>query len=106
MKYRSKHDIIATILNSTLNGETKATIRFKAHLNDDQIKRYISSMLSKQLIKERHDNQNLSPHYQITEKGSRYLQIYQEGQFFHLLPELVINEIDRNGLFNNHQMKM
>jgi predicted transcriptional regulator len=67
------------ILDAALSGETKTKIMLQANLNHIQIKRYIPSLMSRQLIKQRNDIA-MSAIYTTTEKGHSFLERYREVQ--------------------------
>lgn len=74
MKYRSRTDIFASILQSANNpkGVGITTIMYKSFLSHYQLKKYLSIMLENELIKlEEQDHL-----YKITEKGLRFLQLF------------------------------
>jgi predicted transcriptional regulator len=65
------------LLAPTIDGGTKMKIMSKAHPNNNQMKRYIASLVFQNLIKEKIDTTNQSSLYQTTEKGHKFLeQIY------------------------------
>lgn len=68
------------ILDAAVSGETKTRIMLQANLNHIQIKRYIPSLLSQQLIKQRTDQSAPSQVYTTTEKGHSFLERYREVQ--------------------------
>ncbi len=68
------------ILDAAVSGETKTRIMLQANLNHIQIKRYIPSLLSQQLIKQRTDLATPSQVYTTTEKGHSFLERYREVQ--------------------------
>jgi predicted transcriptional regulator len=80
LKYRCHTDIVAMILDAAVSGETKTRIMLQANLNHIQIKRYIPSLLSQQLIKQRTDLAAPSQVYTTTEKGRSFLERYREVQ--------------------------
>lgn len=74
MKYRSRTDIFASILQSANNpkGVGITTIMYKSFLSHYQLKKYLSIMLENELIK-LEEEEHL---YKITEKGLRFLQLF------------------------------
>jgi len=68
------------ILDAAVSGETKTRIMLQANLNHIQIKRYIPSLLSQKLIKQRIDLSAPSQVYTTTEKGHSFLERYREVQ--------------------------
>ena len=74
MKYRSRTDIFASILESVNNpkGVGITTIMYKSFLSHYQLKKYLSIMLENELIK-LESEEHL---YNITEKGVRFLELF------------------------------
>lgn len=74
MKYRSRADIIAGILESASRGATKTRLMYNAYLSYAQIKEYAAFLTDKGLLAHREDS-NL---YTLTKDGIRYLETYQQ----------------------------
>ena len=74
MKYRSRTDITALILDAANGGATKTKIMYKAFLSFAQMREYLSSLLEKGLL----DYVEGRAVYKTTEKGLRMLQIYNQ----------------------------
>ncbi len=74
MKYRSRTEIAATILESVRGGTTKTKIMYKAYLSYTQIKEYLKFLLDKGLM----EYEPGSSIYRITEKGIQFLRAYEE----------------------------
>jgi len=74
MKYRSRTDILASILDSVNNIESAGitTIMYKSFLSHYQLKKYMAIMLKNDLI--RFDDERRI--YKITDKGIRFLQLF------------------------------
>ena len=74
MKYRSRTDILASILDSVNNidGAGITTIMYKSFLSHYQLKKYMAIMLKNDLI--RFDEEKRL--YRITDKGVRFLQLF------------------------------
>jgi predicted transcriptional regulator len=73
MKYRSRTDIVGSILAATNGGRaTKTKIMYKAYLSFTQLKEYLMVLLEKGLI-EYEEGQKT---YRTTDKGIRLLQIF------------------------------
>src|SRR4029079_6790495 len=74
MKYRSRTDIFASILQSANSpkGVGITTIMYKSFLSHYQLKKYLSIMLDNDLKKLEVDEHL----YKITEKGLRFLQLF------------------------------
>lgn len=84
MKYRSRTEIVAMILQSVRSGATKTKIMYKAYLSYTQIKEYLSFLQENDLIKYEEGAQV----YIITEKGLQFLHAYDE------ISELVTPKVD------------
>jgi predicted transcriptional regulator len=74
MKYRSRTDIFASILQSANDpkGVGITTIMYKSFLSHYQLKKYLSIMLENGLLKHEAEEHL----YKITEKGLRFLQLF------------------------------
>ena len=75
MKYRSRIDILSQILE-VANGRnaTKTKIMYKALLSYNQLKEYLMLLTEKDLLHYNEDTQT----FKTTEKGLRFLQIYNQ----------------------------
>jgi predicted transcriptional regulator len=76
MKHRTEEEIAALILEAVANTNraTQTIIMYKAYLSYAQLKRFLSSLLEKGLI----DYAKEDRLYTITEKGMRFLQVYNQ----------------------------
>ena len=74
MKYRSRTDIVALILEAANGGATKTKIMYKAFLSYAQLKEYLTVLLQNDLL-EYEDETQL---FRTTEKGLRLLQMYNQ----------------------------
>ncbi|TLX85228.1 MAG: DUF4364 family protein [Thaumarchaeota archaeon] len=74
MKYRSRTEIVAMILQSARNGVTKTKIMYKAYLSYTQLKEYLTFLQDNGLIKYEQGSQL----YRISEKGRHFLEAYDE----------------------------
>ena len=74
MKYRSRTDIIAMILQAVINGATKTRIMYSAYLSYAQVKEYLSFMIEKDLIR----YEEGSGVYKLTQKGVQLLHVYED----------------------------
>ena len=74
MKYRSRTDIIAMILQAAINGATKTRIMYGAYLSYAQVKEYLSFMIEKDLIR----YEEGSAIYKLTQKGVQLLHVYED----------------------------
>ena len=74
MKYRSRTDITAQILEAANGGVTKTKIMYKAFLSYAQLKEYLTVLLENGLLEYIEGEQI----YRTTEKGNRFLKIYNQ----------------------------
>jgi len=74
MKYRSRTEIAATILETVRCGTSKTKIMYKAYLSYTQIKEYLKFLQDKGLM----EYEEGSSIYRITEKGILFLRAYEE----------------------------
>jgi len=75
MKYRSRTDIVGLILEAANGGgATKTRIMYKAFLSYAQLKEYLTVLLENGLI----DYEEGAQFYRTTEKGIRFLQMYNQ----------------------------
>ncbi len=84
MKYRSRTDITAQILEAANGGVTKTKIMYKAFLSYAQLKEYLSVLAENDLLEYVEGEQV----YKTTDKGNRFLRIYNQiGEFVAPGPE-------------------
>jgi len=74
VKYRSRTDIIAVILQAAINGATKTRIMYGAYLSYAQVKEYLNFMTEKDLIRYEEGSQL----YKLTQKGVQLLHVYED----------------------------
>jgi predicted transcriptional regulator len=74
MKYRSRTDIVATILEAANGGATKTRIMYKAYLSYAQLKEYLSVLTENGLL----DYEEGELKYKTTEKGIRFMSTYDQ----------------------------
>jgi predicted transcriptional regulator len=74
MKYRSRTDIIAMILQSSMNGATKTRLMYSAYLSYAQVQEYLQYLTEKRLIS--FDEETHA--YKLTEQGLHFLRVYEE----------------------------
>lgn len=74
MKYRSRTEIVSTILSAASEKVTKTKIMYKAYLSYAQVKEYLKYMLENELIQYEEGEQV----YRITQKGFQFLRAYDE----------------------------
>ena len=70
MKYRSRTEIVAMILEAANGGSTKTKIMYKAFLSYNQLREYLSMLIENNLL----EYFEGSPVYKTTEKGLMFLQ--------------------------------
>jgi predicted transcriptional regulator len=70
MKYRSRTEIVAMILEAANGGSSKTKIMYKAFLSYNQLREYLSVLIENNLI----EYLEVSPIYKTTEKGLMFLQ--------------------------------
>jgi predicted transcriptional regulator len=73
MKYRSRTDIIAMILQSATTGATKTRIMYSAYLSYAQVKEYLGFLLQRDLVR----YEEGSGLYKLSERGMKVLQAYE-----------------------------
>jgi len=74
VKYRSRTDIVTSILESADGGLTKTKIMYKAYLSYAQLKEYLSVLLENGLL-EYEEGQAI---YMTTPKGIHFLKTYEQ----------------------------
>ena len=74
MKYRSRTDIAAAILEISLDGAIKTKIMYKAFLSFPQLKEYLGVLTAKELLEHLASEQK----YRTTDKGKQYLKMYKD----------------------------
>jgi predicted transcriptional regulator len=74
MKYRSRTDITAQILEAANGGVTKTKIMYKAFLSYAQLKEYLGVLIENNLLEYIEGEQI----YKTTDKGNRFLKIYNQ----------------------------
>ena len=74
MRYRSRTDIVAQILEAANGGDgaTQAKIMYKAFLSYAELKEYLTVMVENGLLKYNEREQI----YKTTEKSNRFLRLY------------------------------
>ena len=73
MKYRSRTDIIAMILQAATGGATKTRIMYSAYLSYAQVKEYLSFLIERNLIIYEEGTQL----YKLTDRGLHLLRAYE-----------------------------
>jgi predicted transcriptional regulator len=74
VKYRSRTDIAAAILEIAIDGSIKTKIMYKAFLSFPQLKEYLGVLEEKELLK----YQSAEHQYYTTEKGRQFLKMYKD----------------------------
>ena len=74
MKYRSRTEIVAMILDAANGGATKTRIMYKAFLSYAQLREYLSVLIENNLLEYLEGSQN----YKTTEKGLNFLKMHNE----------------------------
>ena len=74
MKYRSRTEIVAMILEAANGGATKTKIMYKAFLSYAQLKEYLSVLTENNLI----EYLDVTQTFKTTEKGLNYLKMHNE----------------------------
>jgi predicted transcriptional regulator len=74
VKYRSRTDIAAAILEVAVDGAIKTKIMYKAFLSFPQLKEYLSVLEEKGLL----DYVATDREYRTTEKGRQFLKMYKD----------------------------
>ena len=74
MKYRSRTDIISTILQAAMTGATKTRLMYSAFLSYAQIQEYVHFLTERRLI----SFEATTARYTLTEQGLRFLTVYDE----------------------------
>ena len=85
MKYRSRAEITAVILQSAAAGATKTRLMYNAYLSYAQIKEYLRFLVENELLKYK-EGTHL---YKVTPKGREFLRVNEE-----------INELVNPGYYN------
>ena len=74
MKYRSRTEIVAMILEAANGGATKTRIMYKAFLSYAQLREYLSILIENNLLEYLEGSQT----YKTTEKGLNFLKMHNE----------------------------
>lgn len=72
MKYRSRTDIIVSILEAARLGQTKTKIMYSSFLSSHQLRTYLELVISHGLL----DYHSAKGRYRTTERGLRLLDLY------------------------------
>jgi predicted transcriptional regulator len=74
VKYRSRTDIVAAILEITLEGSVKTRIMYSAFLSYPQLKEYMKLLTESGLLDYSEENRK----YYTSEKGRLFIRMYKE----------------------------
>lgn len=74
MKYRSRSEIIAMILQAANKGATKTRIMYGAYLSYAQVQEYLGFLQQKELL----SYEEGTHLYKLTEKGLHYLSAFDK----------------------------
>ena len=74
MKYRSRTEIVAMILEAANGGATKTRIMYKAFLSYEQLREYLALLIENNLVEYLEGSQT----YKTTEKGLNLLKMHNE----------------------------
>jgi len=74
MKYRSRTEIVSSILEAANGGATKTRIMYKGFLSYAQLKEYLSVLIENNLLEYLEGSQS----YKTTEKGLNLLKMHNE----------------------------
>ena len=74
VKYRSRTEIVAMILEAANGGATKTKIMYKAFLSYAQLREYLSVLIENNLLEYLEGTQT----YKTTEKGLNLLKMHNE----------------------------
>ena len=74
MKYRSRTDIVSTILQAGTNGATKTRLMYSAFLSHAQLQEYLQFLTEKKLM----GFDEKTSEYKVTEQGLRFLRVYED----------------------------
>lgn len=82
MKYRSRTEIIDSMLRSIRSGATKTHIMYRAYMSYAQLKEYLALLQDKSLIVFDQKTQL----YRLTEKGLKFMDAYDK--IYELVPKV------------------
>ena len=84
MKYRSRTEIVAMILEAANGGATKTKIMYEAFLSYAQLREYLSVLIENNLLEYLEGSQT----YKTTEKGLNFLKMHNEiGELLQTSPK-------------------
>ena len=88
--YRSRLDIIADILNVASKDAKKTQIMYQANLSYKVLQKYLAEVVDSSLI----SFENARHCYQLTDKGKRFLEAYEEYSRSYKHVEERLNDVE------------
>ena len=85
---RTRLEILASMLKVAHNGSLKTHIMYKANLSHRQLEKYLTFLMSNELLEKVSDLEHISGQYRVTEKGTEFLKDYS-SLYAHLKTSLV-----------------
>ena len=82
MKYRSKTDIIVSMLEAAIHGATKTKIMYSSYLSSHPLRAYLELVIRNGLLAYDSTKQR----YSTTERGLRLLELYNSIGKMELVP--------------------
>ncbi len=82
MKYRSRTDIIVSMLEAARHGVTKTKIMYSSYLSSYQLRTYLELLISNGLLA----YDSTKERYKTTEKGLRLLELHDSIDKLELAP--------------------
>jgi predicted transcriptional regulator len=82
MKYRSRTDIIVSMLEAARHGATKTKIMYSSYLSSYQLRTYLELVISNSLL----EYDSAKERYRTTEKGLRLLELHNSIDKLKLAP--------------------
>lgn len=82
MKYRSRTEIIAQMLEIANGGITKTRIMYDAYLSYSQLREYLAMLIANNLIN--YENETLK--FKTTAKGIQFLRLYNDVSALDIAP--------------------
>jgi predicted transcriptional regulator len=82
MKYRSRTDIIVSMLEAARDGGIKTKIMYSSYLSSHQLRTYLELVISNGLLA----YDSTKERYRTTEKGLRLLELYDSIDKLELAP--------------------
>lgn len=73
---RTRLEILASMLKVAHNGSLKTHIMYKANLSHRQLEKYLTFLMSNELLEKVLDLEHESGQYRVTQKGMEFLRDY------------------------------